>query len=262
MNRLAINRIIAQMVISAWLAGWFIKAAFYFPYLSSVIWTHSIGHTHFPHIFTMPEVAMTVYFLPVVACFCFFSRRQMIYQLASSLLLICAVIMNLHIDTHNDATFVTSSWVALWLLWFTAHMHRTDQDFVRHGRYLAQCLISMIFFAGVIGKLTPEYWQGTVLQQIFLAQSTGSPIKIVMGMLPAVGQAPVITWISWMVIFVEGGLALAVFFPYRWVGIGAPAMMLMILVFSTWRILSVLSAPAGMLLACLLWQSRWDFKRV
>ena len=45
---------------------------------------------------------------------------------------------------------------ALWFGWLTANLSK-DIEFTRlHGQTLAQCIVSMIFVGGFVGKLTPS----------------------------------------------------------------------------------------------------------
>src|SRR6185436_469088 len=85
-----------------------------------------------------------------------------------------SAVLLLHQDTHNDATFVTSFWAGVWFLWFVSQMHREDDSFVAHARSLALCVVAMIFWGGFVGKLTPEYWSGQVLADIFMEQNFGA----------------------------------------------------------------------------------------
>jgi hypothetical protein len=105
---------------------------------------------------------------------------------------------------------------------------------------------------GTVGKLTPEYWDGEVMGRIFIVQTDQSPAGKILRHLSPELQKTAATWISRSVIGVEAILALSPLFPYRFVVLLGSAVFVVISIFSTWRIFSVLACLTGMLLACLL----------
>lgn len=235
-----------------WLAGWYLKAGFYFPYLVQTTKHYPVAHPFFPEFFLSPYVATVFYFLPLlVVPMLSFCGRGFVW-VAAVLMALSAAVLNLHINTCNDATFVTSFWVALWLCWFTSQAGRATPHVRRHARFLAQCLIGVIFLGGTVGKLTPEYWDGEVMGRIFIVQTDQSPVGKILRHLSPELQKTAATWISRAVIGVEALLALSPFFPYRFVAVLGSAVFVVISIFSTWRIFSVLACLMGMLLACLL----------
>ncbi|TWU00820.1 hypothetical protein [Stieleria varia] len=77
-------------------------------------------------------------------------------------------ILCVHQGSYNDATFATSWWVTLWVLWLTTRMGRGDSVAVlTHAAFLARLIGSMILLGGAVGKWTPEYWSGEVFYDIY-----------------------------------------------------------------------------------------------
>ena len=253
MDQIKTNRWIARIVIIGWLFGWYVKGCFYYPYLTHTVYQYPVTHPLFPNLFLDPNLSTVSYFLPLVAGVTLFSRRRLNFCLISGILLICSMMLTLHIDTYNDATFVTSFWVALWLLWFSLSLDRTDEALRRHGRKLAQCIVGLIFLGGFAGKLTAGYWSGEVIYNIFLS-TKDTPVGTILNVFPAELRPVITMYISRTIIAGELILALSPFLSYRLVAVLAAAVFSIMTLFSTWRIMSVNSSLMGMLLGCWLWE--------
>ncbi len=246
------NAMAARLAMFLWLLGWFLKCSFAFPYLLQTTIAYPVSNRFFPSFFVDPYVAVVFYLFPLLVIPVVILNWQKWFLSAASLMVTCAAILNLHINTCNDATFVTSFWTAVWLCWFIRHLFQTTDLFKLQAKVLAQCVVAMMFLGGAIGKLTPEYWTGEVFRQIFLEQGISSPIgKILSGISPDV-QRLVLLCFSKVIIGVEFLLALAPFLPYRFVICVLLAASFGIAMFSTWRIFSVLLCLLGILVACLI----------
>jgi hypothetical protein len=252
------NLLAARWVILSWLAGWYLKIGFYFPYLMTTGVKYPLAHPLFPPFLLNPLSVIVAYWTPllVVPLFFFYGRRALC--LSSVCMVSCAAVMNLHINTCNDATFVTSFWVAVWLFWFTWHCRPIKESFPLHAKVLAQSLIGVIFLAGTVGKLTPEFWSGEVMDQIFLRRTDLSPLGKILTAVPPGARQALTAWVSKMIIVTEAVLALSPFLPYRFVVVTATVVFGGISLFSTWRIFSVLGCLLGMLWACLLLEKNKD----
>ena len=255
MDALKKNRLIAQIVLGGWLAGWYLKVFFYCPYLLRTAYEFPVAYPLFPEFFLDPNVSAVGYFLPLSAWAALCFPRWRIYCFTSTLLVICSIFMLLHINTYNDATFVTSFWVALWLLWFSTQMDRTDESVRIHGRKLAQGIVGIIFLGGIVGKITPGYWNGEVIYNIFW-DAERTPIYAILSTCPEQMRPLAAMVISRMIIIGEAVMALAPVLSYRATVLFAGIIFTVMTLFSTWRILSVHGSIIGMLLGCLLWETR------
>jgi len=244
---------VARVVILFWMMGWFIKILFFGPYLLETAMVYPLRVSFFPSFFSDHRISAVFYFLPVCVLAVFFVERKPVFISSAALMLVCAAVMNLHVNTHNDATFVTTFWAALWLCWFVFRMDRLDESVALHGRFLVQCLLGMIFMAGTFGKLMDEFSNGEIIFNIFISQGEGSPLRWILGGLSPQLQGLVVAWISKVIIFSEGALILSPLLPFRWVVRLGICALPVITLFSTWRILSVLSPLIGLLVACSLW---------
>ena len=80
----------------------------------------------------------------------------------------CLSVLCVHQASYNDATFTTSWWTSLWLLWWTTRMGVDEPTAsLRRGAFLARAIGSMILLGGAVGKWTPEYWSGEVFYDIY-----------------------------------------------------------------------------------------------
>lgn len=240
---------IIQTVIVFWVVGWFLKGYFLFPYVFGEVKHYPVLNSFFPEFFRNLLSLQFFYVFPLISLSLIFKRTKFSYGLTILSMLSSSAVLLLHQDTHNDATFVTSFWVALWLLWFINGMRRPDEGFLVHARSLALCLIAYIFWGGFVGKLTPEYWDGTVLTNIYLSQEPNMLNEFVRSSLGEAGVRWVFSWVSKTVIIAEGILALSPFWPYRMVLFLGIVFMLGISLFTTWRIFSVLLCLIGLLWA-------------
>jgi|CXWL01.1.fsa_nt_gi hypothetical protein len=240
---------LAKTVIAFWLLGWFLKADFFIPYIFSEVIRYPLTMDFFPALLRSPLVLQFFYVFPLFAFLVIFKPNYFYCCLAAVTMVSSSAVLLLHQDTHNDATFLTSFWVAVWVLWFVTQMHRTDRAFLIHARSLALCVIAVIFFGSFIGKLTPEYLNGTVFADIFMRQNFGWVGQWVRAHYSEEVIRLSFYWVSKLIIFGEGFLAFAPIWPfgivYR-VGIGV---MLAISLFTTWRIFSVLFCLTGLLYA-------------
>ena len=160
----------------------------------------------------------------------------------------------MHQNTYNDATFVTSFWSALWLVWLAFNGNREAAKV--HAMALASMIVGMTFLSGFVGKLTPEYLSGEVIRNIFAVWGKQSPVNILLNNSEL--GAPAAAFITKVIILCEGALALNLVIFKRQLWIFSLCVIPMLMLFSTWRILSVTSSLTGLLFAA-LWISAKSF---
>ena len=140
-----------------WLIGWYWKAWYIGEYYLSEIWTYRVHYAGLPSVLVHPLLVTIAWLAPVVAMVAIIVPRRWSMRAASVVMTVCAFIGCVHFETFYDATFVTSFWVGLWLIWFAANVERTDPAFFLHARVLAQCTVGLVFLGGAVGKLTGAY---------------------------------------------------------------------------------------------------------
>lgn len=240
-----------RIVAGAWLVGWFWKAWFFAGYYFGEIWDHPFRYAGLPRVLVHPALAAIAWAAPVLVLGALAYPRAWTLRAAAGLMTLAAFVACLHFETFSDATFVTSFWVGLWLVWFTANMRRTDTALYLHARALAQCILALVFLGGAVGKLTSEYTSGEAFYQLYFVQKDGWPYSWLRDALTADGLRSLATWFSRIVIVGELTLALSPLYPYRVTAIGGSVVMVGMVVISTWNLFSVMACLIGLLLALL-----------
>lgn len=240
-----------QLTVLAWLMGWYIKGKFFHQYLLFHIYAYPISHAQFPPFFQDPAIATAAYYLPVLCFAGILLSRQDVYKVISLLLLSCTVILGLHMETYNDMTFISSFWVALWLVWYAFHLH--DHAHIRrHAPFLVQCMVAMIFLGGTVGKLTPEYWSGEAFYNLIIHFQPQYVGRLIHDHFSMEHQKIFSSVFAKMVILMEGLLIFSPFFHYYLFSALSVVTVVVIVLFRSWTILSVLLCLSGMILSCLL----------
>ncbi len=240
-----------RLCAMAWLLGWLVKIWYFFPYLRYHIFMFPVTAKQFPEFFLNNNVALIAYHLPIVCLFFLFIEKRVVLLFIASIMLACTTVLGLHIDTYNDMTFISSFWVALWLLWFAYNIN-DRAHIVRHAPYLAQCIIGLLFLGGTVGKLTPEYWSGEAFYNLVVRETPGPFGLYLLEHYSVETQKVIMAYVSKAIIVSEALLAIAPVYPYRlFCGFGIFTVA-MLVVFRNVQILSVLACLAGMALACLL----------
>ncbi len=160
-----------KIALGFWLLAWVVKIHFFLPYFAWVCREYPLRFDFFPAAAADPWVSLLAYLAPLaVGTAAMISANQRVWQLAAVCLTAGAAALAVHLNAYNDATFVTSFWAGLWLLWLTTRDPSRPEVVAAHGPRLAQAVISLMFLGGAIGKLTPDYWDGTALYHIYLVQ--------------------------------------------------------------------------------------------
>lgn len=244
-----------QWTVLAWLAGWYIKGKFFHPYLLFHIYAYPMTHAQFPPFFQNPAVAIAAYYLPILCFAGILLKRQAVYKLISLILFSCTVILGLHMDTYNDMTFISSFWVALWLVWYAFHLH--DHDHIRrHAPLLVKCMVAMIFLGGTVGKLTPEYWSGEAFYNLIIHFQPQYVGRLIHDHFSIDHQKLFASVFAKLVILMEGLLIFSPFFHYYLFCALSVVTVITIVLFRSWTILSVLLCLSGMILSCLILLAR------
>jgi hypothetical protein len=241
-----------RVVAGAWLLGWFWKAGFYGPYYLSEIWAYPYHYDGLPRFLVHPALATIAWLAPVVALGALAYPRTWTVRAAAVVMTAAAFTACLHFETCNDATFVTSFWVGLWLCWFSANARRTDAAFHLHARVLAQCTVALVFLGGVVGKLTGAYVTGEALYQLYFMQKHSWPYTWLREAVSPDALRVIATWFSRAAMAAELALAVSPILPVRIAAIGSIAVMTGMVIVSTWYLLSVMACLIGLMVAVLL----------
>jgi hypothetical protein len=96
-----------------------------------------------------------------------FSRSRQILMGLSLTTLVAMVILSIHQLSYNDVTFFCCAWTSLWSVWFATRVNEPFKSVFPRAVWLTHLILSTIFIGAAIGKLTPGYWSGQVLYEIY-----------------------------------------------------------------------------------------------
>ncbi|HUS40287.1 MAG TPA: hypothetical protein VMX74_12600 [Pirellulales bacterium] len=169
-NEMRITRAL-KIAVLFWLLAWLIKARFLVSFFASVCTRYPLSYDFFPSVASSPWVSLVAYFAPCAAAgIVLISQSRRVRTMAVSTLVVCSALLCVHQNAYNDATFVTSFWAGLWLLWLSTRDPENAESVGLYGPVLAQAIVSLMFLGGAIGKLTPEYWSGEAFYHLYFLQ--------------------------------------------------------------------------------------------
>lgn len=245
------NARIYRVALSFWLFGWFCNAEGFLLNFADAV-RFPISYALFPAVLRSPESARAVYLLPLLAVVALVRPAPAVARVTSPALAVLAFHQCVHLETCNDATFLTSFWSALWLTWFAWNGGRSDAAFRLHARALAQSAFGLMFLGAAVGKLTPEYVRGDAFYGLYFRDNNALPYRYLKAHLSPEAVRGVASWFSRFAISAELVLAAAPFLPTRFVLCGAFLTMLSMMLAWTFHLWSVLSSLFGLLVAAAL----------
>jgi hypothetical protein len=242
------NARVFRVVLGFWLFGWFCNFNGFFTKFFDAL-DFPVEYDAFPHVLRRPDLALAVYVAPALAFAALKTPSRFRARAASALLAALALFACIHLETCNDATFLTSFWAALWMVWFTWNGDRTDAGVAIHGRALAQCVVGLMFLGAAVGKLTPEYRSGEAFYGLYFRDNESFPYSWMKANLAPDTVRAIATWFSRFAISAELVLAAAPLLTTRFVLVGAALTMLAMMLAWTFHLASVLSCLFGLLVA-------------
>lgn len=202
----------------------------------------------FPRLLTDPRIAFALYLAPATLLVALL-RPDKLARFAAPAMAVLAFAACVHVETASDATFVTSLWVSLWLTWFTANAHRSDEAFGVIARGLAHAVVALVFLGGLVGKLTPEYWSGEAFYGLYFQRDSGWPYPWLRANFSATEVRDIAVWFSRAAIVAEASLVAAPFLPTRPLLAMFTTTMLGMMIARNYNLFSVLGSLFGLLVA-------------
>lgn len=239
------NALAFRIVVLAWLFGWFAKAGFYLPQLFGEARRFPFTTDRLPALFGWWALAAAGYVAPLAVLLAVVFPKRFFVRAGSIVLAVSAAIACVHLETFSDATFVTSLWTALWLVWFAFATH-DDLSFVRHACLLAQCVIALQFVGPALGKLTREYTSGDAFYHLYFLQKDDWPYPLLRSRFAPQTLHAVAAWASPLVIAFELTLAATPLLQRRLALAITGAGLALIVLTSTWMLISVVASLAGL----------------
>jgi hypothetical protein len=143
------------------------KARFYW-YSLGVNNEYSLVDPFFPKLFQSQSVLVAAWILAVVCSMLTLLAKWKQWLLLLGIgSLIGLSILCVHQNAYNDVTFVCCAWTSLWSLWLCTRIDEGFETLYPRAAFLSHVILSLIFFGGAMGKLTPGYWTGEVLHDIY-----------------------------------------------------------------------------------------------
>ncbi len=241
-----------RIVAVAWLVTVYVKVDLFLTILADARALPVLAHPLFPALFRSSWLVTVAYWLPLPVAAMLAIEKRWALTTVASVFLGCAFVLGWSLDTHNDATFITGLWTALWMLWFST---RLDADEADEGRTatqaigLAQGVVALVFLGGVVGKLTGDYASGEALLHIYMERKENVPWTWLREVLDEEGRRTVMVWFSRVTIVMEAAVALLPLYPVRAGAAFAIAAMVGIVVVSHITLTSVMACLVGLMIA-------------
>ena len=209
------NRSLLKVVIAGILVSLLWKLPYYIG-LDYINRTMPLQDPFFPMFFRDQTVARMTYLIATaVATFLLLGKSKSILIIGSLLLVITLFTLNIHQSAFNDVTFLCCGWSALWCLWFSTRISEPNESLLPRAAWLAHAILSLILVGGSIGKLTPEYWSGQVLYEIYFVDRDFWFYNIIRQNCTADGLRDAATWHSRLVIVTEFACGFLWLLPMR-----------------------------------------------
>lgn len=241
------NARVFRVVLGFWLFGWFCNSPGFLTNFFDAL-DFPIHYDAFPGALRSPRLALAVYVAPLVALPALARPASRPLARATSVILAAlALLACVHLETCNDATFLTSFWAALWMVWLTFNGHREGPAAALHARSLAHCVVGLMFLGAAVGKLTPEYRSGEAFHGLYFRDNESFPYSWMKANMAPDAVRDVATWFSRFAISAELVLAAAPLLSTRFVLAGAAITMLGMMLAWTFHLASVLSCLFGLL---------------
>lgn len=226
----------------AWKAGYWLAAA------------HDLARTpladpFFPSAFASLVTLGAGLVLPTLAlCTALLWHRLSVARAAFITTACASLLLMLHQASYNDASFVTSFWSSLYGLWLVralaTHQHETFPSLL--ASRLARCFVSLMFLGGAVGKLTPGYWDGSVLYALNFATNDYWSFRLLRSLLTATQLREAATLYSRCVVLVELVLVTLALWPARVALYTASVALVAMVVLNNHLLLSVVGPLLGM----------------
>lgn len=251
MNADALRRRALRVATIGWLVGWYWKIAPNLAHLREAL-AVPVDVPWLPAPLRAPSVAAIAYALPIGGAAALWTSARASRIAGALVLALAALVGCIHVELFNDAGFVTSFWTALWIAWLAA---ARDDELGNHGPLLARCVVAFVFFGGAVGKLSRAYASGEVFYHLYFEQKSNWPYAALRASLSDATLHTIARWFSRLVIAGELLLSLGPIVKHRLYVIGACAVIVFMVVSSTFYLFSVL-APLGAILVASLWLER------
>lgn len=251
---------VARIVLGFWLFGWYLNAPREYGFLDHLtesldfpIYNAALGS-----LLSDSRLSLAAYLAPLASLLLFVRSDVRSWRVLSIAITACAAITSLHVQLCNDATFLTSFWVGLWLVWFCYHHDRDDAWLDSVGRGLAHGVVGLMFLGALVLKLTPEYESGAAFHGLYFQQEQSWPYPWLRSSYSRETVRELAFWFSRAAIFTETVLAASPLLPTRFVLPAFAGTALVMLFARNYHLFSVHSCLLGLLIGAFMLQRRGE----
>jgi hypothetical protein len=183
-----------------------------------------------------------------------------LFQMQRPRLLICQWITSLslfvlciHQHSFNDMTFLTTFWTSLWLLWLGGRVGvESVSSLSAKAVFLSHFVLGMVLLGGAVGKMTPGYWSGEVMYEIYFVKRDFWVFNQMRQWGDYLDLQMIARIYSRAIIMVESFCGFIWLLPPRWASWVAITVLSGIAIFSNFFLFSVLSCLIGLALVGLI----------
>ncbi len=247
--RVQIRRKAWRIALAGWLIGWFVNTVENTRLFLAGLETPITEHWLFPEAMRNPGVALGMFVLALGGGAGFGVADVRVLRGLAVGLVLCALGLLGHIASYNDASYAAAFWSALWLVWWARRIEDGNVGVERHAIALGQGIVGLCFLGGVIGKLTPDYWNGEAFYQLYVVQKPYFPFDWMRANWSDETLRACSGWFARGVIVSEGLLATLILWPPRWALVMTTSAFLGMIGLAGVQLLSVLAPLAGLVLA-------------
>lgn len=226
----------------AWKAGYWVEAA-------RDLARSPLADPFFPSVLaSVVTLGLGLVLSALALCTALLWHRLAVARAAFITTTCASLLLMVHQASYNDASFVTSFWSSLYGLWLVRALatseHATFPSLL--ATRLARCFVSLMFLGGAVGKLTPGYWDGSVLYALNFAANDYWTFRLLRSLLSAAELREVATLYSRCVVLVELVLVTLPLWPARAALYTASVALLAMVILNNHLLLSVVGPLLGM----------------
>jgi hypothetical protein len=150
-------------------------------------------------------------------CLALLWHRRVLAHAAFMVAALGSAFLMLHQASYNDASFLTAFWSSLYGVWLVrASGTSRDEPFpIGLAARLSCSILSLMFLGAAVGKLTPGYWDGSVLYALNFADSEYWSFRLLRSLLSATQLRDAATLYSRVVVCAELALVTLPLWPAR-----------------------------------------------
>ncbi len=241
---LTVTRVVVFAIIVSliWKLSYFIQAARIYRLVP-------FEDAFFPYLLQSTFVSSAAYMIALASLMLMLVARSPIWLVAASCLAVFGLgILCIHQQAYNDVTFLTCWWSTLWCLWMYTRIGEAVDSLLPRAAFLTHLILSVIFLGGAVGKMTPGYWSGEVLYEIYFSGRDYWVFNLLRDQFDEAALRNISCWYSRLVTSTELLCAFLWLMPRRLASWLAIAVLLNIALMSNTFLFSVLTCLLGLAL--------------